>query len=470
MVQLNAYHQPIGPALAHWQARPQPARCVLQGTYCRLEAVDPDKHGDSLYQAYSRARDGRDWTYLSVGPFSNRIQFDQHLHAISQASNAVHYAVVDQTTGQALGTLALMRIDAQNGCIEVGFVAWSPALKQTRLATEAHYLLMAYAIEKLGYRRYEWKCDTHNAPSQAAARRLGFRYEGVFRQAVVYKGRSRDTAWFSITDKEWPTLKTNFQTWLAPENFDGQGQQKQRLGQHVTPTPTAAGVRRLQQMLALQSELNQLIDPNWRVAKQDYYRAIWVECAELAAYLDWKWWQQSERNLPQLQLELIDILHFGLCDVLRANDALREQEAAAALEQLQHAQDTAAGDSTTLMHALERFTLRVLQTRHFDFEGFALLAGLCGLTLDTLYHAYVGKNALNRLRQLRGYQQGHYHKHWGGQQDNEHLAHLQARLPVEQDNYLELILQALLERYDTFFSGETQARNGAALLPPFSSR
>jgi RimJ/RimL family protein N-acetyltransferase len=313
MVQLNAYHQPIGPSLPHWQARPQPARCVLHGKYCRLEAVNPEQHGDSLYEAYSNASDGRDWTYLSVGPFNNRAQFDQHLQTISQASNAVHYAVVEQTTGRALGTLSLMRIDPQNGCIEVGFVAWSPALKQTRMATEAHYLLMAYAIGGLGYRRYEWKCDTHNAPSQAAARRLGFRYEGIFRQAIVYKGRSRDTAWFSITDQDWPALKANFQAWLAPENFDDQGRQKHRLGQQTTVAPAGPGARRLKQMLALQTELNQLIDPNWRVAKQDYYRAIWVECAELANYLDWKWWQHNERNLPQLQLELIDILHFGLC-------------------------------------------------------------------------------------------------------------------------------------------------------------
>lgn len=469
MVQLNAYHQPIGPSLPHWQARPQPARCVLHGKYCRLEAVNPEQHGDSLYEAYSNASDGRDWTYLSVGPFNNPAQFDQHLQTISQASNAVHYAVVEQTTGRALGTLSLMRIDPQNGCIEVGFVAWSPALKQTRMATEAHYLLMAYAIDGLGYRRYEWKCDTHNAPSQAAARRLGFRYEGIFRQAIVYKGRSRDTAWFSITDQDWPALKANFQAWLAPENFDDQGRQKHRLGQQTTVAPAGPGARRLKQMLALQTELNQLIDPNWRVAKQDYYRAIWVECAELANYLDWKWWQHNERNLPQLQLELIDILHFGLCDVLRANDALREQEAATALDQLQHASATAS-DSTPIMTALERFTLRVLETRQFDFSGFAQLAALCGLTLDTLYHSYAGKNALNRLRQLRGYQHGHYHKQWGGQQDNEHLAQLQLRLPTEHDNYPEMILHALQDSYDTFFSGDTQVRNGACVPPPLSSR
>lgn len=477
MVQLNEYHQPIGPALPHWQARPQPTRCVLHGKYCRLEAVSPEQHGNSLYQAYSSAKDGRDWTYLSVGPFSNRSQFDQHLQNISQASNAVHYAVVEQVTGRALGTLSLMRIDPQNGSIEVGFVAWSPALKQTRMATEAHYLLMAYAIDGLGYRRYEWKCDTHNAPSQAAARRLGFRYEGIFRQALVYKGRSRDTAWFSITDQEWPDLKASFQAWLAPENFDAQGSQKQRLGQHATLTPIGPGLHRLEQMLALQTELNHLIDPNWRHAKQDYYRAIWVECAELAGHLDWKWWQHRERNLPQLQLELIDILHFGLCDLLRSMDALRHQEAATALEQLQHA-SAVANDSAAIMKALESFTLRVLETRQFDFNGFAQLAHLCGLTLDTLYHSYAGKNALNRLRQLRGYQHGHYQKQWNGQADNEHLAQLQASMPVEQDDYPELILHALQDSYDAFFSGSTQAQlglpheqsNGSSLAPPLSLR
>ena len=466
MVQLNEYLQPIGPAVPHWQARPQPARCVLHGKYCRLEAVDPQQHGDSLYEAYSSASDGRDWTYLSVEPFSKRAQFDQHLQNISQASNAVHYAVVEQATGRALGTLSLMRIDPQNGTIEVGFVAWSPALKQTRMATEAHYLLMAYAIEGLGYRRYEWKCDTHNAASQAAARRLGFRYEGIFRQAVVYKGRSRDTAWFSITDQEWPECRTRLQAWLAPENFDEQGRQKRRLGQEE-PGPTDHGTRRLEQMLALQTELNHLIDPNWHTAQQDYYRAIWVECAELANYLDWKWWQQNKRHVPQLQLELIDILHFGLCDLLRTADPRRQQQAAAALDQLQHAPAT-VGETAAIMNALEAFTLRVLESRQFDFASFTQLASLCGLTLDTLYQAYAGKNALNRLRQLRGAQQGQYQKYWGGQQDNDHLAQLQANLSTQETNYSELILHALQSSYDAFFPGGTPAQNGSGtgLQPP----
>ena len=123
-----------------------------------------------------------------------------------------------------------MRMDPTNGVIEVGFVTFSPLLKRTPISTEAQYLLMAHVFDELGYRRYEWKCDSLNAPSRAAAERLGFKFEGIFRQATVYKGRNRDTAWFSILDTEWPAQKQAFQAWLAAENFDEQGQQRKSLG------------------------------------------------------------------------------------------------------------------------------------------------------------------------------------------------------------------------------------------------
>ncbi|ONQ53145.1 GNAT family N-acetyltransferase, partial [Burkholderia cenocepacia] len=133
------------------------------------------------------------------------------------------YTVIDRATGRAVGTLALMRIDPANGVIEVGSVTFSPLLKRTPVSTEAQFLLMKYAFDTLGYRRYEWKCDDLNAPSRKAAARLGFRYEGTFRQAIVYRGRNRDTAWFSIIDGEWPDVRAAFEAWLAPENFDAEG-------------------------------------------------------------------------------------------------------------------------------------------------------------------------------------------------------------------------------------------------------
>jgi RimJ/RimL family protein N-acetyltransferase len=147
----------------------------------------------------------------------------------------MHFAVIDRLSGRAVGTLALMRIDPANGAIEVGSVNFSPLLKHTPMSTEAQYLLMKLAFDELGYRRYEWKCDNFNEPSKRAALRLGFQFEGIFRQAVIYKGRSRDTAWFSITDGEWPAVRAALERWLAPENFDAQGGQRMALDRFRLP-------------------------------------------------------------------------------------------------------------------------------------------------------------------------------------------------------------------------------------------
>lgn len=225
----NEYGQPIGVPVPGWSARPLPSAATLEGDFCRLELLNVERHADDLYAAYSTAPDGRDWTYLSVGPFTDPLAYRGHAEAAARSIDPRHYAVIDKKTGKAVGTLALMRMDANNGVIEVGFVTFSPLLKRTPISTEAQYLLMAYAFDELGYRRYEWKCDSANGPSRAAAERLGFKFEGIFRQATVYKGRSRDTAWFSILDKEWPPLKHAFEAWLAAENFDEQGRQRQSL-------------------------------------------------------------------------------------------------------------------------------------------------------------------------------------------------------------------------------------------------
>lgn len=220
----NEYLQPTGAALPDWQPRPRPQRVVLQGRYCRLEPLTPAVHTGSLWKAWGKAEDGRDWTYLFAGPFASEQQFADYIAAAAASTDPLHYAVIDQKSGHALGTLSLMRIDPANGVIEVGSVAFSPELKRTLHATEAHFLLMRYAFDELGYRRYEWKCDSLNGPSRRAALRLGFRFEGLFRQAVVYKGRSRDTAWFSIIDGEWPLIKDTFEAWLSEENQPAGGQ------------------------------------------------------------------------------------------------------------------------------------------------------------------------------------------------------------------------------------------------------
>lgn len=225
----NEYGQPVGQPLTDWQPRPLPQRETLEGRYCRLEPLSVAQHGDALRAAYELAQDGRDWTYLFSGPFADEAEWLSYAQQMESSRDPLHFAVVDLESGRAVGTLALMRIAPEHGVIEVGHVAFSPLLKRTRQATEAHFLLMRYAFEQLGYRRYEWKCDSLNAPSRRAAARLGFQYEGAFRQAIVYRGRTRDTHWFSIIDSEWPQVKQGFARWLAADNFGADGQQRETL-------------------------------------------------------------------------------------------------------------------------------------------------------------------------------------------------------------------------------------------------
>jgi RimJ/RimL family protein N-acetyltransferase len=226
---LNEYAQAIGRPLAQWSARPAPARVTIDGYFCRLEPLDAERHAEDLYSAYRLAADDRDWTYMTAGPFGSHGDYHRHVATVTQAEDPLHYAVIDLSSGLAVGTLSLMRQDPSNGVVEVGNVMFSPLLKQTPVSTEAQFLLMSYVFGQLGYRRYEWKCDSLNAPSRKAAERLGFTYEGTFRQALVYKGRNRDTAWYSIVDAEWPQLKTSFQEWLSPENFGADGRQRRPL-------------------------------------------------------------------------------------------------------------------------------------------------------------------------------------------------------------------------------------------------
>ncbi|MEO5699947.1 MAG: GNAT family protein [Casimicrobiaceae bacterium] len=225
----NEYGQPIGPPLPQWHARPMPPRTAMTGRWAVVERLDAARHGADLYAAFSAAPDGRDWTYMPAGPFKDRTAFDAYLARIEKSADPMHHAIVDTRTGRAVGSAALMRIDPANGVIEVGHISYSRSLRRTAVATEAMYLLMQRVFDELGYRRYEWKCDSLNAPSRAAALRYGFVFEGIFRQAIVYKSRSRDTAWFSITDAEWPRLSEAYAQWLAPGNFDAKGMQRRPL-------------------------------------------------------------------------------------------------------------------------------------------------------------------------------------------------------------------------------------------------
>ncbi len=226
---VNEFGQPVGHALPDWTARAAPPAMVMQGNWCRIEPVSVECHAKSLFAAFAAAPDDRDWTYMSAGPFADATKFEAYLARIASSVDPLHQTIIDLRSGDAVGTAALMRVDRFNGVIEIGHISYSRRLQRTTAATEALFLFMRRVFDELGYRRFEWKCDHLNAPSRAAALRYGFSYEGIFRQAVVYKGRSRDTAWFAITDQDWPVLRDAYQQWLAPENFDATGKQVRRL-------------------------------------------------------------------------------------------------------------------------------------------------------------------------------------------------------------------------------------------------
>jgi RimJ/RimL family protein N-acetyltransferase len=197
---------------------------VLGGRDVSLEPLDPVRHGDSLFETTARPEHAYLWTYMFDGPFADRAAFDRSLAPLAVSDDPLFFAIVDRPSRSAIGRAALMRIEPAHRVIEVGSIVYSPRLQRTRAATEAMYLLARYVFE-LGYRRYEWKCNALNEPSRSAALRLGFTFEGIFRQHLLIKGRSRDTAWFSMLDSEWPDRKSRFERWLAPENFDGDGRQ-----------------------------------------------------------------------------------------------------------------------------------------------------------------------------------------------------------------------------------------------------
>ena len=206
-----------------------PSLVRIEGRYTILEALSVEKHAEDLLAVYGPDSPRDMWTYLFQKPVEDMKELVNLLNQMLARKDHFFYAILDRETGKALGTFSLMRIDQANRVIEVGAVTFSPALKQTRMGTEAHYLLARYVFEELNYRRYEWKCDAFNLPSRKAAERLGFIYEGTFRQAVIYKGRTRDTDWLSMIDKDWPQVKGRLETWLAPKNFDKNGRQYKSL-------------------------------------------------------------------------------------------------------------------------------------------------------------------------------------------------------------------------------------------------
>lgn len=222
--------------LPGWMPPQLPPRAVITGRYATLEPLRDDHAGD-LFAAHAEDTDGRMWDYLPTGPFADVASYRAWLTGARLSHDPLHFAV-RMADGRLGGTLSLMRIDAPSGVIETGWLTFAPRLQRTREATEAVYLLMQWAFGA-GYRRFEWKCNAGNAPSMRAAERFGLSFEGTFRQAAVVKGHNRDTAWFAAIDAEWPALNRAFETWLAPDNFDADGRQKQRLGDLTAPVLVA---------------------------------------------------------------------------------------------------------------------------------------------------------------------------------------------------------------------------------------
>jgi RimJ/RimL family protein N-acetyltransferase len=222
----NALDQPIGEPVPDWRPVPRPPRSPMEGRFCRLEPLDVQRHGRDLFRAFLDDMDGGNWTYLPYGPFCDEEDCLDWMTNSCLGDDPLFHAILDQGSGKAVGVASFLRIEPAAGVIETGHIHYSPQLQRQPAATEAMVLMMRRVFSELGYRRYEWKCDALNTPSRRAAERLGFRFEGIFRQATIYKGRNRDTAWFSILDREWPCLERAFETWLDPSNFDETGKQK----------------------------------------------------------------------------------------------------------------------------------------------------------------------------------------------------------------------------------------------------
>ena len=263
---VNQLGQPIGHALPQWSPPPRPSREPMAGHYCRVETIDPARHAADLHEANGADGENRIWTYLPYGPFAALDDYRAWMDADCRGDDPLFQAVVDNASGKAVGVASYLRINPAAGSIEVvdnasgkavgvasylrinpaagsievGHINYSPALQKTPAATEAMYLMMKRVFD-LGYRRYEWKCDARNAGSKAAAQRLGLSYEGVFRQATVYKGRNRDTAWYAAIDSEWPALRDAFEGWLDPANFDDDGGQRRSLSAATGPLLVSSG-------------------------------------------------------------------------------------------------------------------------------------------------------------------------------------------------------------------------------------
>jgi RimJ/RimL family protein N-acetyltransferase len=223
----------LGPEL-EWRPARRPERTVLEGRHVRLRPVDPTADAEPLYaESHPPAADPGMWTYLFAGPYRDAAALRDALAVDAHSDDPLVFTLVTLPDERPAGVASYVRIKPEHGVIEIGGIWFGASLRQSTAAAEAIYLLAAHAFDELGYRRLEWKCDALNEASRRAAERFGFRFEGVFLHHMVIKGRSRDTAWYAITDDEWPAVRDGFNAWLSPENFDQAGRQRRRLGELI---------------------------------------------------------------------------------------------------------------------------------------------------------------------------------------------------------------------------------------------
>ena len=225
----NELGQSIGEPVEGWKICETPPKTQIEGKYCVVEILDVKKHAEDLFNSYVKDVKNYDWTYLHYGGFKSLTKFKEWLDKDCLHDDPLFYAIIDKNQNLAVGMASYLRIQQKIGSIEVGHIHYSPPMQQKPIGTEAMYLIMKRVFDELGYRRYEWKCDSLNERSCKAAKRYGFTFEGIFRQHNIVKGHNRDTAWFSIIDKDWGRIKKNYETWLDKTNFDREGRQKTSL-------------------------------------------------------------------------------------------------------------------------------------------------------------------------------------------------------------------------------------------------
>jgi RimJ/RimL family protein N-acetyltransferase len=232
---------PLGERI-DWSAAKRPARASLSGSHVLLRPVDAARDAEPLYAvSHLPGGDPAIWTYLPDGPYESPDHLRETLAWAESSKDPLYFTLVRLSDERPLGLASYLRITPEFGVIEIGHIWFGVPLQRTTAATEAIYLLARHAFDDLGYRRLEWKCNALNAASRRAAERFGFTFEGIFRKHQVVKRRNRDTAWYAVLDEHWPAMRAGFQSWLSPENFDGEGRQIRSLGELIARATGAGG-------------------------------------------------------------------------------------------------------------------------------------------------------------------------------------------------------------------------------------